>query len=343
MKSLRLTLLFAIFLTSVYSQSQKTEVLVLGTSHFSNIEGFESSMLNTVISKLDSFDFEVIGIEKMSGELLNDIRSRNDNAFDGITKGGFGKLYLELADTVQISQNITYPEAELHIRNLLQKQTLSPSETKELIMNFLAITDLPSAALQYSTLEDKSIFSSSFEKYVSGILERSQTSKNEHYSLALKLAILENIERLEPIDNFQDESLLFKYYPSFIDDFQANAEVFSTVNELPIFQKTSDLTKSSIENSDFYKLYSFMNSEEYKTGDLNAQWKIWLESNFESGSNKGRYYLWEMRNLSITANILNLIAQNPGKRLLIIIGASHTGFIEKYLKSVENIEVLQFD
>jgi hypothetical protein len=315
----------------------------LGTSHLGNIEGFKTSMLDKVITRLDSFNFEVIGIEKMSGELLNDIKSRNDQAFDGITKGKFGVRYLEVADTIRIHRQVTFLDAEKFILKLLTKKKLDSKDRKQLIFNYLRITDLPSAVLQYAMIEDKSTFTTEFEKYITGILEKEMTSKNEYYSLAMQLAIKEKLNRLNPIDNFQDESLLFKYYPNFMEDFKANAELFSNINELPVFQKVNELTKSSIKSGDFFNLYSFLNSTEYKNGDFNAQWKIWLETDFKSGSNKARYYLWEMRNLSIAANILNLVARNPNKKILIIIGASHTGFLEKYLMQVEKIELLKFE
>ncbi|NAS30427.1 hypothetical protein GTQ40_05555 [Flavobacteriaceae bacterium R38] len=337
-------LVFTCFFSSVtYSQADKNQVLILGTSHLANIKGFEVSMLDRVITKLDSINFDVIGIEKMSGELLNDIKSRNDKAFDGITKNGFGAQFLEIADSVSVNRKITFLKAQKTIQELLNKKEFDSKDRMELIINYLAITDLPSAVLQYSFIKDKSIFTTDFEKYIASILEKEMKSKNEYYSLAMQLAIKENLNRLDPIDNFQDESLLFKYYPNFIEDYKANAELFSKINELPIFQKINELTESSIKTGDLLNLYSFLNSKEYKNDDFNAQWKIWLDTNFKSGSDKARYYLWEMRNLSITANIMNLVARNPNKKILVIIGASHTGFIEKYLMQVKNIELLKFE
>lgn len=328
---------------AICSQTNKSQVLILGTSHLAHIKGFEASMLENVIAKLDSFNFDIIGIEKMSGELLNDIKSRNDEAFDGITKGGFGKHFIEIADTVRTYREVTFMEAHKLIKEILNKKELDSNDRKDLIFCYLAITDLPSAVLQYALVKDKSMFNTEFESYIASILEKEMISNNEYYSLAMQLAIKERLNRLYPIDNFQDESLLFKYYPNFMEDFKANAELFSGINELPVFEKTNDLTELSIEKGDLYYLYSFLNSAEYKNGDFNAQWKIWLNTNFKSGSDKARYYLWEMRNLNIAANVLNLLARYPNKKILIIIGASHTGFLEKYLMQVSNIELLKFE
>ncbi|MEM8509456.1 MAG: DUF5694 domain-containing protein [Bacteroidota bacterium] len=326
----------------IHSQNNTSQVLILGTTHLANIEGFEIAMLENVITKLDTMNFEVIGIEKMSGELFYDIRSRNDEAFDGITKNGSGAKFLKIADTVRSYRKITRVQAQRNIRELLNKEPLTSTDRMSLIFNYLALTDLPSAVLHYAYTQDTSVFHTAFEKYIAGILEKETRSKNEYYSLAMPLAIKERLNRLEPIDNLQDESLLFKYYPQFMEEFKANAASFSKVNQSPVFQKTKELTEAAIETGDFYDVYAFLNSAAYKTADYNAQWKIWLNTDFKSGSDKARYYLWEMRNLNITANILNLIARNPNKKILIIIGASHTGFIEKYVRQVENITLLQF-
>ncbi len=87
-----------------------------------------------------------------------------------------------------------------------------------------------------------------------------------------------------------------------------------------------------IETHDFSALYSFINSKEYMKQDYNGQWKIWLKTNFASGSDRASYSLWEMRNLQIAANILNVVSLHPDKKIIVIIGSSHKGFLEKYLK-----------
>jgi pheromone shutdown protein TraB len=86
-----------------------------------------------------------------------------------------------------------------------------------------------------------------------------------------------------------------------------------------------------------------MNSKEYQKQDYDAQWKIWLNTNFPSGSDRARYALWEMRNLQISANIMKTAAFYPGKKILVIIGASHKSFIEKYLQQANNIRLLDFN
>ncbi|WP_109831511.1 DUF5694 domain-containing protein [Reichenbachiella versicolor] len=335
-------IIICFFSLTALAQTDKNQILVLGTSHLEQLKGFEISMLDKVIDKLDSFNFEVICIEKMSGELLYGIQSRQDSSFDQITKGRFGSKFLKVADTVQSSKSISYLKAEKNIKELSCKSNLNVNQRKELLFNYLAITDLPSAVLQYAYIKDKVVFTSNFDKYIANLLEKSTISNNEYYSLAVSLAKRENINQIEPIDNFQDEALLLKYYPDFIKDYQDNFNQINDINQLPVYQKLNQLTQECLRTNDLSDLYTFLNSDEYKKEDYNGQWKIWLKTNFPSHSDKARYSFWEMRNLQITANIMRVVARNPGKKLIVIIGASHKSFVEKYLEQIEHVEVLKY-
>ncbi len=76
--------LFALTLTlgiNAQTELDKTNVLILGTYHLNQINDFKPEMLDHVVEKLDTFEFDAICIENMPGELLYDIRSRNDSAF----------------------------------------------------------------------------------------------------------------------------------------------------------------------------------------------------------------------------------------------------------------------
>ncbi|SED19170.1 hypothetical protein SAMN04489761_4569 [Tenacibaculum sp. MAR_2009_124] len=339
----RLLIIICLFPYLTKAQTQKTEILILGTTHLHHMKNFKESMLTNVIEKLDKFDFDVICVEKMSGELLNDIASRKDKAFDGITKGSFGNRYLTVADTVQKVKGITFLEAKRSLETQKNIEELSSKERKKILFNYLAVTDLPSAVLQYRYIKDKSVFETDFEKYIVDLIKREGSGNSEYYSLAASLAKLENIHKLEPIDNFQDESLLLKYYPGFMDDFKKQSKLFQNMDKLPVFVKSKRLTQEGVATNDLSGLYAFVNSDEFKKQDYDAQWGIWHTTNFESGSDRARHALWEMRNLQITGNIMKVAALNPGKRILVIIGASHGGFLEKYLKQIRDVKVLKYN
>lgn len=348
-KKITLTLLLFIINISLakqlfaQSKSQKTKVLILGTPHLNQIENFQIQMLDSTISILNEESFDAVCIESMPTELLYDIRSRKDDAFKDVLTY-FGGARLLIADSVQKQLNIGFMEAEKRFLELSNKDILSDKKHLLMIEYALAIADPASATLHYTYLKDKSIIKESklsnhfFNDIIANIDET-----NEIYSLGLKLAKNKNLNRIEYIDNVQDEALLFKYFPTFIQDYTDNQEMFKNIASLPIFVKGNKILEESMNKKDFLDYYRFLNSEEYKTQDFEAQWKIWLKTNFSSGSDKARFYLWEMRNLQVAANIIKVCSFYSGKKVIVIIGASHKSFIEKYLSQVPDIEIMSFE
>lgn len=320
------------------TEIDKTKVLILGTYHLNQIPDFNPKMLDQLIAKLNTYKFDAICIENMSGELLYDIQSRNDSTYNDVLESYGGKR-LMIADSMQKKLNISFLEAQQKTISTLRKTQLSDSDRQTLVNYFMASTDLASATLQFQYMKDTST-SNDFE--IDGLLGKLSESSNEIYSLAVILAKNQNIQKLEYIDNLQDETLLFKYYPMFMHDYINNQDLFSELPNLPVYKEMQVGVQNSIEKNDLLDLYLYLNSTEYQEQDINAQWSIWLKTNFPSASDRARYSLWEMRNLQITANILQKAAFYPKKNILVIIGASHKSFIEKYLLQIPDIELLEF-
>ena len=323
-------------------ETEKTKVLILGTYHLNQIENFQPKMLDKLIIKLDSLEFDAVCIENMPGELLYDIKSREDSAYIYIIEH-MASTRLALADSMQEKIEIGFLESEKNAEGLLRKDSLSDSERVQLIEYLMASTDIYSAILQYKLIKDKSIFNGShLGQYTIDKMQQYSEGLNEISSLALRLAYNQSLQKLDYIDNLQDEPLLYKHFPSFVQDYSDNQELFKDVGNAPVFQKVNELVASGIVDEDLLDLYLFMNSREYMKQDFEAQHVIWLNSKFDSGTDRARFSLWEMRNLQITANILKTCAFYPGKSIIVIIGASHKSFIEKYLKQIPDIELLEF-
>ncbi len=325
------------------SENKKTEIQILGTPHLSQLKSFNPEMLDALMNILARKSFDVVCVEAMPAELLYDIRSRKDSAFSEVLSS-FGGSRLIIADSVQSKLGINFLEAKKKFSMLTSKENLSDRERLSLIEYALASADPVSATLNYIQLQEKSISEQSLipQEYFDK-LQKNQKQTNEIYSLAVQLAAKQNLKKIELIDDFQDEALLFKFFPDFIQDYTENQEAFKDIGKLPVFVKGDKLKKQSVETKDLLEYYRFINSEEYMTQDFEAQWEIWLNTNFESGSDKARYYLWEMRNLQIASNILRVSATNPGKNVLVIIGSSHKSFIEKYLRQVSDIHIMSFN
>jgi pheromone shutdown protein TraB len=79
-----------------------------------------------------------------------------------------------------------------------------------------------------------------------------------------------------------------------------------------------------------------------------AQARLVFDSDFgaalEEGSPQqyGRGYVtyWETRNLRMAANIREAIGMRPGSRTLVIVGASHKGYLEAYLNQMHDVRIV---
>lgn len=329
--------------TLLLGQVKKTEILVFGTAHLAQMKDFRTQMLDSVIEALDDFEFDVVCIEKMQGQLLYDIKQRNNPTFERIINGRWSKPYLAIADTVQKVYGINFIDAKATTTKTLKKDRFSIADRKVLFDNYLAMTDIPSAALQYKYLSIENYDFSDFDKYLIAQIQQEVNTNSEFYTLAMQVALQQGLKKIESINDFQDEALLFNYFPDFGKDFQSKSELLSKISEQPVYKKMKTLTNKGIKSNDLSDLYLFLNSDEYKLQDNKGQWKIWLETQFDSGSDRARYSLWEMRNLQITSNIVNVVARNPSKKILVIIGSSHTSFIEKYLRQIEDVKLLTYE
>lgn len=333
-------LVLALFIVSkfVFAQSlKKTQVLILGTPHLEQLEKFQTPYLKKVLDSLQTKQFEVVAIENMPIELLFDIKSRKEahwqDLYNSLSK------FIEVGQSHQKNINISFDDAKNKIVELHLKITLTDTDRIEYINSYICIYDIWSATLHYKSLTDKSKLS----KTVIDLLEEQSNATNEINTVALEIAKTSKLNQIHYIDNLQDETILLNEFPKFMSEYQSNTKsINELLNQSNFYKTVTSLENEAINKRDLYPLYKFYNSNEYMTKDFEGQWALWFKTNFNSKTDRSRYSLWEMRNLSITSTILRLIASNPEKKILVIIGASHKSFIEKYLKQIPDIELLEF-
>lgn len=320
--------------SSSYSQEiKKTQVMVLGSLHTDQIENFESAYIQSVLGDLNDQNFDVVAIEQMPAYLLMDLKNR------GKEWSIFNNELVELGKNHQKELNISYEEALRKLKQLDALTHVTDNERIEYIDALICTYDDWSALIHYKYVKDKS----KLQSYIVDYLEALKQSKNEVTIIGVEVAFKRNLRRVYPIDDLQDELLLRIEYPVFFEEFESNApELMPLLEASGLYKTLAEMTEEGIETKDFYALYTFLNSSEYKVLDFQTQWEIWFKSNFKSQTDRTRYTLWEMRNLGITANLLRVIAANPGKKVLVIIGAAHVSFLEKYLNQIPDIQVINF-
>ncbi len=332
--------LYVLLLISNSLSSQditKTKILVLGTPHLEQLEDFHPSYLKRVLDSLKNENFDVVAIENMPAELLLDIKGRTENHWQDLYES-FNK-YIEFGLSHQKTVNQTYEEAKKNIDRLNLKENISDIEKIAYINSYLCSYDVWSATLFYKQLNDKGALS----EIVRELLERLANAKNEINTIGLEIAKMNKLRQIHYIDNLQDETILLNEFPSFLADYQSNSKfIEGLIAKSEFYEKVYSLENEAVNDKDLYHLYRFYNSQDFMKQDFEGQWALWFKTNFSSKTDRSRYSLWEMRNLSIAANIVRVVASNPEKKILVIIGASHKSFLEKYLKQIPDVELLAF-
>ena len=318
-------------------QINKTKVLVLGTVHLSSLSGVKETHLKRVLDSLSNYKFDAIAIEQMSPELILDIKSRENQAWQ--------ELFSNFANTITLGEKyqrllkLNYADAKKKEDSLLNKQNLNEADRIQLMNTALCTYDIWTASLNYQYIKDKSKIDTSTVNLLNGYNQ----SSNELNLIGVNLAKRLHINKLNYIDNLQDETILSLEFPSFFTEYTASQnKINELVSKATIFSEVNQLEAENFKKTDLYPLYKLLNSERYMKEDYGGQWELWLKTNFISKTDRSRFSLWEMRNLQITANIMRLVAKYPEKTILVVIGASHKSFIEKYLQQMPDIEVLKF-
>lgn len=316
--------------------SQKTQVLILGTLHLAQMKNIQERDVSRILDTLVQYNFDAIAIEQMSPELLLDINSRTELQWKDLISN-FQKT-LKTGTNYQNLYNINYDTAKIIIDSMLSKDKFTKADRIKFMKASLCAYDPWTASLQYQfIMDDKKIDTATV-----ALLNNYNKSLNEINLIGINLAKKLNINKLYPIDNLQDETILLHDFPNFIIDYQSSEDKIKLILNSPFHNKLDSIESKGINDRDLYDTYKFLNSNEYKSEDKKGQWDIWFKTNFKSKTDRSRYSLWEMRNLQITANIMRLVASYPEKKILVIIGASHKSFIEKYLEQMSDVEVLKF-
>ena len=336
----KLFLFFILMLITSFSLNaqpiQKTKVLVLGTLHLEQTKNVQEKYISRVLDSLMTYNFDAIAIEQMPPELLLDINSRPEPYWKDLISNF--KYTLGTGTHYQILYGINYDSAKTKIDNLLVKDKLTEADRINLIKASLCAYDLWTASLQYQFINDKKSFDSS----TISLLKDYNNSLNEINLIGVKMAKKLNINKLYPIDNLQDETILLHDFPEFLIDYKTSQDKINLLLKNPFYTKLDSIETNDINKGDLYETYKFLNSNEYMSEDKKGQWDIWFKTNFKSKTDRSRYSLWEMRNLQIAANIMRLVASNPEKKILVIIGAAHKSFLENNLKQMSDVELLKF-
>jgi hypothetical protein len=310
------------------------EVLVLGTAHLSGLkEPFQPASLKLVNDRLAAWKPRIIAIEALSGMQCEWLRH-------------FPHRYKETVDDycwdpapARTATGLDVPAATFEAERLLAAWPASPapSQRRHLAAVFLAGGERASALVQWLRLpEIERHAGDGLDAALVAVLEKQRARRNEDTLIAAPLAAALGLERVVPMDDHTADA------PS--TDQKASGEAMMKAWDNPATAKRrktdEELAPRLGDPEGVMALYRTLNDP--------AQARLVFDSDFgaalEEGSKQqfGRGYVtyWEVRNLRMAANIREAIGLQPGSRTLVIVGASHKGYLEAYLNQMHDVRIV---
>lgn len=310
------------------------EVMVLGTAHLSQMpKSFNPASLKGLLERLAKWHPQIIAIESMSGTLCATMRQYPDRYAEAV------KSYCWDPAPAMAATGLDVHSATREIDAMLAHWPVdpAPAERRKLASRFLAGGEPASALVQWLRLpEEERHAGDGLDASLIPLLEKFHTLHNEDGLIAARLAATLGLERVVPMDD-QAENLP-------VDDEKAYGEAIMKAwnNPATAQRKRLDAEREAGVNSDagVLGLYRALNDRSLARIVFDSDLGAALEE--PSKQHYGRVYVgyWETRNLRMAANIREAIGANPGKRTLVIVGASHKWYLQAYLNQMHDVRLV---
>lgn len=334
-------------IANIVDADQRTQVMVLATPHLRAMgDDFQPQYLDRLLNILQKYNPDRIAVEHLTPEQIHQMLQDRKN-FDPILQQFVGKsitISQQARETLKTDWETALTKAQ-DIVDQHQKNhsEIKPEDRMELIRFFLAGHDDISAALHWKMLPTSQQNPNPWirSEWVD-FLNKKINSNNEISTIGMFLATRLGLNQIDSIDDHWDKKHFMKIAPQLMSDLKDHPSLEKVMNA-DIYKESKNREKVALANKDLLPYYLYLNSDTYLNEDIDTQWGIFLRTNLESGLDRVRYSLWEIRNLRIVTHIREVIAKNPVHRMLVIIGASHKPFLDTYLSQLADVDVVHLE
>lgn len=316
-----------------------TKVMVFGITHLDAAPAnFQVAWLEPVLCRLRAYKPDIILTEGMSGEQVMALEAYS--AYHG-TAGRYAGPTLAMSKAVQADLRLSAPQALVQANLLCEKGGLTPAERRQLASLFFAAAEPFSATVQWMRLAPAERTAADG---VSPVLVKHLNSfaslRNEMASMAARLAADLGLERLygagdhlSDVASPSNEAMkaAVAAEPGLVDLFNHNTPEFRAVPEEALKMAAA---------SEIMPLLKWKNSARFGELDADAQCQSMLRS--AKAGRTGRQWVaaWEAQNMRMAVAIREATAPVAGGRALLIVGAAHKPYVEAYLRTFADIELV---
>ena len=317
-------------------QGPPSRVLVLGSVHLSDLPAsFDPAALDPVIDRLRAFRPDVVTIEAIPGEQCD--LARRHPAVYGET--GLDDYCSDPA-AAAAATGLDVPAAIAEVRRMLAAWPASPApaQRRRLAAAMLAANDDASALVQWLQLpaaERKA--GETLTERLAAQLDRMARRRDEGYLIAARVAASLGLQRVYAVDDHSGDNLDLP--PDRADAFRTAVQQ-AWASGAAQASATRAQQAELAAGSDMLALYRHVNRPDVlriaAASDFGAAMRE------PSPGRPAQVYVagWETRNLRMVANIREAFREQPGARVLSIVGFSHKPWFEALLGRMQGVELV---
>jgi len=310
------------------------EIAVLGTPHISALpSNFDPSALRPLLDRLAAWHPQVITVEALSGlqcDFMRRYPARYSETIDG---------YCWNATEGQKATGLDIPAAATEVDRLLASWPVDPTpgQRRRLAALYLAAGEPGSALVQWLRLaEVERHQGDSLNAALVEALKNFSTRRDETMLVAAPLAARLGLDRLYPVDDHTADAV--------IADEKAYGDAITKAWNNPATKERSALDATLFKGigsgAGVLALYRAYNAPKAVRLAYDSDFGAALNEPSAQGFGRGYVGYWETRNLRIASNIRDILGLRPGVRALVLIGASHKGYLEAYLDEMHDVKVI---
>jgi len=310
------------------------EVLVLGSAHLSTLPAsFKLEMVEPLVRRLARWRPTAVASENISGLQCDAMRLQRERQAEAVETYCYDPAAAGRAAGLDVTA--ANAEAERMLANW--PDTPSPTQRRRLALVFLAAGEPASATVQWLRLPvAERRVDGSLTAELAADLQARTMKKSETERIAAQLAARSGLERVWSVD---DQS----FVGAPIDEKACGIAVEKAWDNPATKARTAKTTAlyARLEQPNgLLDMYRAFNEPSYSSQAYKSDWGAALTE--PSVQACGRRYVayWETRNLRMVANIREVLGRAPGTRLVAIVGASHKGYYEAYLRQMRDVALV---
>ncbi|KQQ75868.1 hypothetical protein ASF73_06170 [Xanthomonas sp. Leaf131] len=314
----------------------RTQVLVLGSVHLSQLpkgSDISSARLQPLMDRLAAYKPTIITVENLSGETC-DLMRRHRAVYlpeDSAT-------YCPDTSEAARATGLDVPTAIGQVRAALKSwpNAPTPAQRRHLAALFLASGDPSSALVQWLQLAHaEQRAGDGLDAALVARLRTAENRPNESNQLAARLAARLGLQRVYPADDHTGDNVDLGDPVAYGKAIQAAWE--KAAPRANAMREREDQLASEGKLLELYRAINLPASQQLA---IAVDFRAALSE--DSPQRYGYRYMsgWEIRNLRMVSNVRASFAEQPGARVLAIVGAMHKPWFDNWLGQLQGVDIV---